>query len=87
MKIKDGFILRKMGGQAVVVSVGAASKTFNGMIKLNETGELLWNKMGRDVTEEELIQTLLETYDVSEEIAKKDVAAFIETLKTPGIIE
>lgn len=87
MKIKDGFILRKMGGQAVVVSVGSASKTFNGMVKLNETGELLWNKMGKDVTEEELIQTLLETYDVSEEVAKKDVAAFIETLKTPGIID
>lgn len=87
MKIKDGFILRKMGGQAVVVSVGAASKTFNGMIKLNETGELLWNKMSKDVSEEELIQALLEEYDVSKEMAKQDVSAFIETLKTPGIIE
>lgn len=44
MKIKEGFVLRNMGGQAVVVSIGSASKVFNGMVKLNETGEYLWKK-------------------------------------------
>lgn len=87
MKIKEGFILRKMGGQAVVVSVGAASKIFNGMIKLNETGEFLWQKMNEDVSESELVQALVEEYDVPEEAAKDDVKSFIEILKKPGIIE
>lgn len=87
MKIKEGFVLRKMGGQAVVVSVGAASLVFNGMIKLNETGEFLWQLMSEDVNQEQMIQAMLEKYDVSKEVAERDVNSFIETLKTPGIIE
>jgi uncharacterized Zn finger protein len=87
MKVKEGFILRKMGGQPVVVAVGSASKTFNGMVKLNETGEFLWQHMTENVSESDLVQALLENYDVPEEIAKKDVETFINTLKTPGIVE
>lgn len=87
MKIKEGFVLRKMGGQPVVVSVGAASKVFNGMIKLNETGEILWQKIANGASEEELVQVLLKKYSVSEEVARNDVKDFIDTLKKPGIIE
>lgn len=87
MKIKEGFVLRNMGGQPVVVSVGSASKVFNGMIKLNETGEFLWTQMLEGATEESLVEALLNKYDVPKELAIQDVKNFIETLKTPGIIE
>ena len=30
MKIKEGFVLRELGGQYVVVALGEASKNFNG---------------------------------------------------------
>ena len=36
MKVKNGFILRKVGKQFVVAATGEASKNFNGMIRLNE---------------------------------------------------
>lgn len=42
MKIKDGFVLREVAGQAVVIAVGEASKEFHGMINLNATGKLVW---------------------------------------------
>ena len=87
MKIKSGFILRNMGGQPVVVSVGAASKVFNGLVKLNATGELLWNKLLEDATEEELTDALVEKYEVTREQAAEDVKVFIDTLSKPGIIE
>lgn len=70
MNIKEGFVLRTMGGQPVVVSVGSASKIFNGMIKLNETGEFLWKQLSEGASEESLVQALLSRYDVSEELAK-----------------
>ena len=38
MKIKNGFMLRKVGSQNVVVAVGTASKDFNGIIRLNDSG-------------------------------------------------
>ena len=87
MKVKEGFMLKKMGNQAVVVAVGAASKVFNGMIKLNESGEMMWNLLVDGATEDDLLEAVLEAYEVDPQVAIKDVEKFIETLKKPGIIE
>jgi dissimilatory sulfite reductase (desulfoviridin) alpha/beta subunit len=87
MKVREGFIKKKMGTQAVVIAIGSASKIFNGMVKLNETGELMWDKLVEGTTREELIAAILEVYEVEEELAQKDVDRFIEILKKPGIIE
>ncbi len=87
MKVKEGFMLKKMGNQAVVVAVGAASKVFNGMIKLNESGEMMWNLLVDGATEDDLLEAVLEAYEVDPQVATKDVEKFIETLKKPGIIE
>lgn len=87
MKVKEGFILKKMGTQAVVIAIGSASKIFNGMVKLNEPGEMMWEKLVAGATREELLAAILETYEVDEETAAKDVDSFIETLKKPGIVE
>lgn len=37
MKIKDGFVLREVAGQTVVIGVGALSEQFHRMIRLNDT--------------------------------------------------
>lgn len=87
MKIKEGFILKDLGGQMVVVAVGNATQTLNGMIKLNDSGVVLWKKLESGATEDELKDALMEKYEISEETAKEDVAAFVNSLKGPGIIE
>ena len=87
MKIKKGFILRKVGGESVVVPVGEMSKTFHGMINLNETGSFLWEFFTAEHTAEEGIAALLAEYDVAEEIAKADVLRFVETLTKNGFAE
>ena len=52
MKINQDFTIQKVGGSYVAVAVGETSKSFHGMIRLNETGAFLWKKMAeRDVTE------------------------------------
>ena len=42
MKLKEGFVLRKVADTYVVVAVGAEAKKHNVMITLNETGEFIW---------------------------------------------
>ena len=87
MKIREGFILREVGGQPVVVAVGSASQIFNGMVNLNTTGKFLFEKLQKDITEDELVKAVVEKYEVDEETARKDVQSFVETLVKPGIIE
>ena len=80
MKIKEGFILREVAGSFIVVAVGEAVKTYNGVIKLNETSAFLWNKLVKGATEDELVDALLEEYDVEKEVAVKGVQSFINRL-------
>ena len=87
MKIKDGFMLRKVGGQSVVVAIGDASKSFNGIIRLNETGGLMWNALSKGCDETELLKAVTDEYNVDESTARADISAFIEKLKGADLLD
>lgn len=87
MKIKDGFILREVAGNTIVVAVGDAVKEFNGVINLNETGALLWKTMEKGADEQALVDALLAEYEVDRETAEKDVKAFIEKLNQAKLLK
>ena len=87
MKIRNGFILRKVGEQNVVVAVGEASRSFNGIIRLNDSGRYLWEKLQSGTTEQELLQTMLNDFDIDESTASKDISAFIAKLEEAGLLE
>lgn len=86
MKIKDGFMLRKVGGQNVVVAVGKASLEFKGIIRLNETGKFLWEQLKSDITEEQLLETLLAEYDIDNAQAKADISEFLDKLRGADLL-
>ncbi len=87
MKIKKGFVVRKVGGENIAVPVGAQSKSFHGMIKLNESGQFLWNFFLKDHTEAEAVEALLNEYEVSRETAEKDVSNFCHILTENNFAE
>ncbi|MCI8308594.1 MAG: PqqD family protein [Lachnospiraceae bacterium] len=84
MRIKNGFMLREVADSYVVVAVGKRSSEFNGMVSLNETGAFLWKAMEKDIMKEELVQALLDTYEVSKEQAVDDVDKFIAMITENG---
>lgn len=86
MRIKNGFMLRKVGGQNVVVAIGKASLEFNGIIRLNDTGKFLWEQLKSDITEEQLCAALLSEYDIDEAQAKADIADFLDKLRGAGLL-
>ena len=87
MKIKKGFIVRRVGGQSVAVAVGEMSKSFNGMIRLNETGKFLWDILAAGAEEDELVAKILEEYEVAEADARADVRSFVAKLEEVGALE
>lgn len=86
MKIKEGFMLRQVGEQTIVVAVGSASRDFNGIIRLNSVGKFLWEALSVGAEVDELAVKLSETYDVDEATAKADVISFIEKLKGADLL-
>ena len=87
MKIKKEYILRELAGENIVVPVGTEAVNFNGIITLNNSGKRLFKKLQTESTKEELVEVLLEHYDVDREKAIVDVEAFILKLENNNILE
>ena len=87
MKIKQGFMLREVAGNYIVVAVGSAVKQFNGVINLNETGAFLWKLLEKGGDEDSLYKALSDEYEVDEETARADIRAFLERVTKAGLTE
>ena len=87
MKLKDGFVLREVAGKCVAVPTGAAVN-FNGMISLNETARVLWNRLAEaDASMDDLTSALTTEYAVDAETAARHAAAFVEKLRKLDFLE
>lgn len=87
MRINPDFTIQQVGSSYVAVAVGETSRSFHGMIRLNETGAFLWKLLAeKDHTEEELVEAMLSTYEVDREIAATDVHRILSVLGEHKII-
>lgn len=87
MKIKEGYILRNVAGNNVVVPIGKATIDFNGIMSLNETGAFLFEKLIAGTSREQLVDDLISAYDVEKVQAAKDVETFLEKIEREGLFE
>lgn len=85
MKLKEGFLLRQVAGQTVVLPTGG-DLDLNMMITLNDTGAFLWEHLQVETDEAALVSALLGEYDVDEQTAQKAVAAFVKKLDDNGFL-
>lgn len=87
MKVKEGFIMREVAGMTVVLAVGNAAEKFKGTITLNESGTLLWKKLETGCSKKDLLDEMLDNYDIDETTAKNDIDTFLKKLIDNGIID
>jgi len=86
MKIKDGFLLRKVAGTDIVVPIGGRVIDFKGMMALNELGRFIWEALQSECTFDELISAVLENYDVDADTAKTDIKDFLTLIRKNGAL-
>lgn len=86
MRIKDGFVLREVCGDNIVIPVGENSVDFKSVIRLNESGVLLWNALLNDVDEQQLLKVITDEYEVDDETAIKDIKKFTQHLRDADIL-
>ena len=88
MKIKDGFVLRTICGEHVVVGEGLAQVNFNKMLSLNDSAAYLWeNIQGKEFTPAQMVELILEKYEVSPEQAAADVDKLLDIWINSGVVE
>lgn len=85
MKIKEGFILREVAGDTVVLPSGDLN--INAMITLNESAAFMWKRMEQETTIDELVKEVLANYDdIEEDMARKAVEGFVNQLNEHGFL-
>lgn len=87
MRLKKNFALRRVAGTYMVLPLGQATVSFEGMLKLNESGALLWNALKNGADLDGLVNTLTAEYEVSEAQARADVKEFLDKLARVGCLE
>lgn len=86
MKIKQKFVVRQIAGDTVLVPISDTVSKFNGLIMLNEVALFIWENLELVSDENELLEKILEEYDVDELTAKNDMIEFLDVLKKAEII-
>ena len=87
MKLNDNYILKNIAGMPVVVPVGDAVNNIRGMITLNGPAETIWKALEQEKSYDEIVSAVKAEYDVTEDVIKKDLDAFLEKLKNYKILE
>lgn len=87
MKLRYKFVVQNVSGKPVAVAVGQDNGKFNGMIRLNDSGEQVFKLLSNeDLTEEELLSRLAAQYNTTVEAIKPATLAFIDQLRQGGVL-
>lgn len=87
MKFKEGYKVRSIAGENVVIMQGSAGSDMTRIISLNDSSLLLWNELqGKEFEVADVASILVETYNIDAEVAERDSKAWIEKLAECGLI-
>ncbi|MCM1313421.1 MAG: PqqD family protein [Bacteroides sp.] len=87
MKIKQGFELRKICGENIIISYGMENISFTRIITLNESAAMIWeNVVCKDFTVTDMANLLLDKYKVDRQTALADSSELIREWEKAGIV-
>ena len=87
MKIKQGFVLRNVVDEFIVMPTGDNIAKFEGAVVLNEVSAFIFKQLENPVSREDLLAAMLGEYDVDEATAAADLDALLEKLADMGVLE
>ena len=87
MKVRDGFVLRNLVGEKMLMPTGDNVANFRGTVLMNELSAFVWEKLQEASSKEELLSEILDVYDIDEETAAADLEGLLNELLQLGVIE
>ncbi len=87
MKIKDGYILKKVAGENIVIATGAARLSFNGIITFNEVGAEVFSRLDGTRTLEQIVDEIASIYNAPKNVIEADIKKLVGKMKNQGLLE
>lgn len=86
MKLSGSFVLREVAGEWLAIPVGETALKFGGMIVLNPTSRVIWETLQQNVTETDIVDAIMQRFEITAEEAQADVRAFLEQMKAESLV-
>ena len=86
MQIKEGFILRTIGSEHMVMPTGENIAKFGGAVVLSETAAFIFEQLKQPIAREDLVQLIVAEFDVDEDTAGKDLDELVKQFGEMGLM-
>jgi len=87
MKIKENLVLRRIGGETIIIVPSKDSVDLTEVYTLNETSVKIWEHFrNENFTVDDVVEFLQEHYEVDWDRAMKDVQDCVQILRAGGIL-
>ncbi|MBQ3208982.1 MAG: PqqD family protein [Alistipes sp.] len=88
MKFKEGYKVREIAGEHVIIKQGRFGADMTRVIALNATSLLLWEQLqGKEFETTDVIAILTENFEVDTTTATADAKAWVEKLHECDLVE
>ena len=87
MKIKEGFVLRNVMDEFIVMPTGSNIAKFDGSVVLNEVSAFIYKLLETSISREDLLIAVLNEYEIDEATAAADLDALLDKLADMGVLE
>lgn len=87
MKIKEGFVLRNVVGETIVMPTGENIKKFDGAVVLNEVSAYIWDQLQHPISREDLLGLVLSEFEVDRETASRDLDQLLDRFREYAMLE
>ena len=87
MKLKGEFMMRELLGDTILIPIGETALTYNGIIWLDPVGAEIWRWILQGASKEQLLENMIQNFEVEEETAKQDLENFLEDLRRNGFVD
>ena len=86
MKIEKNVILREIAGEYILIPTGSMALKFQGVFAVSELGVAIWNLLQQDKEENEIIELLLQEYEVDKDTLTADIKEFLQSLREKELL-
>lgn len=86
-RIREGYLLRKIAGEAVIVPIASDAVITNGMMMPNDSAVFLWEAFIEPSTIDQVVEKGLQEYEVDEQTLRNAAQRFVTELKLLQILE
>lgn len=87
MKIRDGFVLRNVVDEFIVMPTGENIAKFEGAVVLNEVSAFVFKQLENAVSRDDLLTAIVNEFDVDEATAAADLDELLAQFGKMGLLE